>query len=172
LRCGRPGHNCGRSSFFVGNLCRWSMPSGAAFTRMHSAQIGRRYCVTAPASWPSSRRALQLLLHAATHTSRPWARTSVVVGRSPRARAPGDASMRGRVSAAYGAYAVRCPHHTTALSHRPDRRWPLIASHRRQNKSMQAAAMLPQSTALWPLANAQRHRHVGLSVSLHCRLLP
>ena len=124
----------GDPAFFVGNLCRWSMPSGAAFTRMHSAQSGRRYCVTAPASWPSSRRALQLLLHAATHTSRPWARTSVVVGRSPRARAPGDASMRGRVSAAYGAYAVRCPYHTTALSHRPDRRWPLIASHRRQNK--------------------------------------
>ena len=35
-------------------------------------------------------------------------------------------------------YAVRCPHHTTAPSHRAKRRWPtLIASRPRKNRSMQ-----------------------------------
>jgi hypothetical protein len=141
----------------VGNLCRWSMPSGAAFTRMHSAQIGRRDCVTAPASWPSSRLALQLLARSHAHTPAVGTdpRRGRSGGRSPHARAWRCIDARSRQRSIWsGTYAVRCPHHTTALSHRPDRRWPLIASHRRQNRSMHAAAaMLPQHYGHWPAAS-------------------
>jgi hypothetical protein len=135
LRCGRPGYNCARSSILWGTFA-----AGPCCPALHSRgctvrKTGRRDCVTAPASsWPSSRRdGGRSCLHAAT-------RTPPAAGTAPRRglamHMHGCAVASARHIGAY--YAVRCPHHTTAPSHRAKRRWPtLIALRPRKNRSMQ-----------------------------------
>jgi hypothetical protein len=107
-------------------------------------------------------------LHAASHAHTP------AVGTDPRRAvtgAPGAASMRGRVSAACGAYDVRSPAHDGLVASSA-----LLAVGGRSLRASSwvdpcNAAMLPQHYDQWPAAPPCGTD--GLSaVSLHCRLLP
>jgi hypothetical protein len=86
-------------------------------------------------------------------------------------RAPGAASMRGRVSSACGAYDVRSPAHDGLVASSA-----LLAVGGRSLRASSwvdpcNAAMLPQHYDQWPAAPPCGTD--GLSaVSLHCRLLP
>lgn len=133
----------------MGNFCRWSMLSGAAFTRMQNWTPRLRYGSCLVVAVVPSRRRSQLLARSHAHTP---------------GRGHGPASWPGDAYAWVRGILERTTRSAVRTTRRPRRIALSVGGRLSLRRVLERIDPCSYASTALAMATSQRHRHVGLSV--------